>query len=309
MAIADELADLPLQVMSHFFLGLTYVYVCRFREAIEAYSWNVDRLQGESIYERFGEPGLPAVFSRSYLMRALAEVGCFTEGLTRGDEAVRLSEPTDLLFSLASSLEGLGYVHLRRGEIPQAIAILERSLRICEQRQFYLIQYMVQGYLGYAYALAGRDVEAAPLLAESAMVDWGLHPCLRVTMQGEAHLLAGRLDQARECVDRALALAAVSEERGNQGWTLRLAAEIVSGEVPDGTRQAIAKYQEGLEIANEHGMRPLQAHCHLGLGKVYGESGHLDDARRELSTAVNVYRSMGMAFWLPEAEAELARLE
>src|SRR5439155_11931510 len=52
MAIADERADLPLQVMAHFFLGLAYVYACRFREAIEAFSWNVDRLQGEAIDER-----------------------------------------------------------------------------------------------------------------------------------------------------------------------------------------------------------------------------------------------------------------
>ena len=60
MAIADERADLPLQVMSHFFLGLAYVYACRFRESIELLRWNIDRLQGEAIYERFGEPGLPA---------------------------------------------------------------------------------------------------------------------------------------------------------------------------------------------------------------------------------------------------------
>ena len=242
-------------------------------------------------------------------MRALAEVGCFTEGLARGDEAVRLSESTDLPFSLASSLEGLGFVHLRRGEIPQAIDLLERGLQLCEQWQFHLVHYMIPAYLGYAYALAGRDVEALPLLAESAVVDWGLHPALRVTMQGEAHLIAGRRDQARQCVDRALALAAVSEEHGSRGWTLRLAAEIVSGEGPESADQAIAQFREALGLADEFGMRPLQAHCHLGLGKVYGESGHLDDARRELSTAVDLYRSMGMAFWLPEAEAELARLE
>jgi hypothetical protein len=53
-------------------------------------------------------------------------------------------------------------------------------------------------------------------------------------------------------------------------------------------------------------MRPLQAHCHLGLGKLHRRIGRSDDARAELATAVAMLRDMGMAYWLPEAERELA---
>jgi hypothetical protein len=53
-------------------------------------------------------------------------------------------------------------------------------------------------------------------------------------------------------------------------------------------------------------MRPLQAHCHLGLGKLYRRVGRLEEARAELATAVAMLSEMGMAFWLPEAERELA---
>jgi hypothetical protein len=53
-------------------------------------------------------------------------------------------------------------------------------------------------------------------------------------------------------------------------------------------------------------MRPIQAHCHLGLGKLYRRTGRFDEARAELQTAVAMLREMGMAFWLPEAERELA---
>jgi hypothetical protein len=61
-----------------------------------------------------------------------------------------------------------------------------------------------------------------------------------------------------------------------------------------------------LIIAEELEMRPRQAHCHLGLGKLYRRTGRLDEARAELATAVAMLRAMGMAFWLPEAERELA---
>ncbi|HZO26554.1 MAG TPA: hypothetical protein VFH48_11270 [Chloroflexota bacterium] len=53
-------------------------------------------------------------------------------------------------------------------------------------------------------------------------------------------------------------------------------------------------------------MRPLQARCHLGLGKLDRRTGRLDEARAELTTAVAMLREMGMTLWLPAAEGELA---
>jgi hypothetical protein len=53
-------------------------------------------------------------------------------------------------------------------------------------------------------------------------------------------------------------------------------------------------------------MRPLQAHCHYGLGTLYAMLGQPEPACRELSTAIEMYRTMNMTFWLPQAEAALA---
>jgi hypothetical protein len=54
-------------------------------------------------------------------------------------------------------------------------------------------------------------------------------------------------------------------------------------------------------------MRPLQAHCHLGLGTLYSKAGQRPQARAHLSTAIDLYRAMEMHFWLPQAEAALAQ--
>jgi hypothetical protein len=56
-------------------------------------------------------------------------------------------------------------------------------------------------------------------------------------------------------------------------------------------------------------MRPLQAHCHLGLGSLYAAIRRQDEARAELSTAIDLYKGMEMTFWLPQAEATLAQVE
>jgi hypothetical protein len=55
-------------------------------------------------------------------------------------------------------------------------------------------------------------------------------------------------------------------------------------------------------------MRPLQAHCYLGLGTLYATTGQREHARAAMDTAIALYRAMEMTFWLPQAEATLAQV-
>jgi len=64
-----------------------------------------------------------------------------------------------------------------------------------------------------------------------------------------------------------------------------------------------------LALAEELGMRPLQAHCHHGLGRLYQQTGRAEPARVALAAAIDLYRAMDMTFWLPQAEAALAQVE
>jgi tetratricopeptide (TPR) repeat protein len=86
----------------------------------------------------------------------------------------------------------------------------------------------------------------------------------------------------------------------------RLAHHALRGEVWD---KAVPYCQQALALANELGMRPLVAHCHLSLGQLYGQTGRAEQARAALTTAINLYRAMDMIFWLPQAEAALAQMQ
>jgi hypothetical protein len=55
-------------------------------------------------------------------------------------------------------------------------------------------------------------------------------------------------------------------------------------------------------------MRPLIAHCHLGLGKLYRRTGKREHAHEHLTTAATMYREMGMTYWLEQSEAEMKEL-
>jgi sugar phosphate isomerase/epimerase len=89
-------------------------------------------------------------------------------------------------------------------------------------------------------------------------------------------------------------------------YALRLLGEIAAHRDPPDVDEAAAHYRQALTLAEELGMRPLQAHCHRGLGALYAKTGWQEQARAELSTAIELYRAMDMTIWLPQAEAALA---
>ena len=68
-----------------------------------------------------------------------------------------------------------------------------------------------------------------------------------------------------------------------------------------GAEDAEGYYREALALAGELGMRPLVAHCHLGLGKLYRRTGKREQAQEHLTTATTMYREMDMRFWLEQA--------
>jgi tetratricopeptide (TPR) repeat protein len=126
---------------------------------------------------------------------------------------------------------------------------------------------------------------------------------------GEAHLLAGRIEEAHTLAERTLALTHEYQEHGHEAYALHLIGKITAHRDPPDTAQAEAHYHQAFALAEELGMRPLQAHCHRSLGTLYATIGQQEQARTELSAAIELYRAMDMTFWLPQTEAALARVE
>src|SRR4029453_184147 len=167
--------------------------------------------------------------------------------------------------------------------------------------------------LGGAYALAGRTAEALPLLDQTLeRVVTGnpiLFHALVLTELSEALLLVGRMDEASALATRLLDLSRTHPGRGYQAHAYRLLGDIAMRCDPPDVAQAEVHYQQALALSEELGMRPLQAHCHRGLGTLYTATGQREQAHSELSMAIEMYQSMEMTFWLPQAEAVLVQVE
>jgi tetratricopeptide (TPR) repeat protein len=125
---------------------------------------------------------------------------------------------------------------------------------------------------------------------------------------GEAYLLAGRLDEAYTQAQGALGFAQAYRDRGQEAYALRLLGDIAAQRQPPEAEQAEAFYRQALALAEELGMRPLQAHCNHSLGTLYKTLGRREQARVALTTATELYRTMEMTYWLPQTKAALAQV-
>jgi tetratricopeptide (TPR) repeat protein len=311
--IGDTLGDVPLQVAAQYYLVLACYILGDYRGTEYRCRRLMQSLQGERIHEQFGVAAFPAVLSRAWLARVLAEQGRFDEGDAHGHEAIRMAEVLDHPYSLMFACLGLAYLNSVRGELSQTTHLLEHAVALCQDWDITLFAPIAAASLGHVYAWSGRIGEGVSLLQqaltahESAEIRY--FQSLSVMQLGEAYLLADQIENARACAERAMRLARERGERGHEAWALRLLGDIVSHQSRPDVATAEAHYSAAMALTNELGMRPLMAHCHRGLGNLYAKTGRQEQARGALSTAIAMYRTMEMTFWLPETEAALAEVE
>jgi tetratricopeptide (TPR) repeat protein len=309
LVLATTGGDLVLHALASQYLGFAYHAQGDYGRGVDCLRQTVASLDGARRRKHFGLPILPAVFSRTYLAWCYAELGMFAEGHALGMEGLEIAEAVTHPGSLMLALRGIGLLALRQGDLPRALPLLERAVGICQEADLPLWFPGMAAPLGAAYTLAGCIANAMPLLTQAMeqatarkMV---VYQALCSLSLGEVQVLAGRLDEAHTLAERTLALTRAHQERGNEAYALRLLGEIAAHQVPPEVEQAEAFYCQALALADELGMRPLLAHCHFGLGILYNRIGRPEQARAELSAAIELYHAMEMTFWLERAEMAL----
>jgi class 3 adenylate cyclase/tetratricopeptide (TPR) repeat protein len=313
LALATANGDVALQALANFHLGIAYQAQGDYYRARDCFRQTVAGLDGAQRYERFGQVIFPVVHSYANLASCHAELGTFVEGSTPGAEGLQIADVVAHPASLMYSHWGMGLLYLRQGNLPRALPLLERAVDICREANLPVWFPWVAAALGAAYALAGRIADAVILLMQAmeqtVVPEMGAFQALCSLSLGETQLLAGRLEEAQTLAEHALALAREYQERGHEAYALRLIGDIAARRDPPEVKPAATYYCQALALAEELGMRPLQAHCHLGLGTLYVQTGHPEPARAALTAAMGLYRAMDMTFWLPQAEAVLMQVE
>jgi tetratricopeptide (TPR) repeat protein len=293
-------------------LGMVCRTVGDYQRCLALCAKAAELLRGPLGRERLGRNQYPIVAANNELATAHAELGLFDQAMALHEESVRLAEGLDHSITLLVARLHHCDTLVRRGAFHDAIPRLEVAIQALRDAGLRPWAILGTSALGYSLAMTGRVPQGIGLLQDALEqtargrrtneTRWIAYLC-------EAHICQGQLAEARHLADRLLALTRQRMERGVEARTLWLVGAIEAQGLTDGNRlTAEDHYRSAMALAEELGMRPLIAHCHLGLGKLHRRTGKPEQARAHLTTATTMYREMDMRFYLEQAEAMMREM-
>lgn len=307
--LGQQINDVSVAAVSHAFLAAAYYAKGDYRRAAADAGRNVGLLIGGLERERFGMTHLTSVYSRTMMAWSLAELGEFDRAAAAAADGLGIAETVDHPYSVVFALLGIGTVQLRRGELAGAMTTLERAWALCEEVGLVAVLLEVTGPLASAFAQSGQAEEAIELLqrviARPVASRHALGRLLRTAGRGEAYLCAGRPEEALPLAEKFLEAVQSVWARGLEAWAWRLVGECAARLDPPDILRSKCALDACLALANELGMRPLAARCHLTRADLLRRTERADEAVAAATTALHLFRSLGMRYWQEIAEQRI----
>jgi tetratricopeptide (TPR) repeat protein len=291
-------------------MAQAHYYRGEYGRVVELTTGNLAALPPEWTDESMGTLAPVSVLDRVWLIVSLAHLGRFAEAASREAEVIRLAEPSHHLFHVSLAYFAAGTARLVEGDWEKARALVEHWIAVAREGNVAIHLPWAVASSAWILAQLGQSDEALARIGEGegllerqaargvlGHLGWAYH------LLGRASLRLGRLDEARRLAARAAESSPV--QPGFAPHTLHLQGDVASHPGAFDGAAAEAHYRQALALAEARAMRPLVAHCHLGLGRLARRAGGVPQAREHLTTAAAMYGDMGMATWLAQAEAEL----
>jgi tetratricopeptide (TPR) repeat protein len=224
---------------------------------------------------------------------------------------IRLVEPIQHAFTIGMAMFCASTLHLAKGDWAQARSRIERWVAVARAGNSHLHLPWAIASSAWPLAQLGEASDALTRIREGELLlerhaANGLRASIAsfYCLLGRASLRLGRCDEARRLGNRALEFCLSSP--GYAAHALHLLGDVATQSDPFDAERGEAHYRKALALAKRLGMRPLVAHCHLGLGKISLRTSQPDQARDHLAVAAATYRDTGMTYWLEQVEPEMS---
>jgi len=311
LEIARRLGDLRLRIPTTTYLELVQYWQGEHAEVVALATDNLAALPEEWIYEWLGSTAPASVYDRCWLTMSLAELGRFAEADEHAATAIRLAEPTQHGFTISLAYRAACMLHLLRGDWARAEAMIARWMPHVRTANVFLHRSQPVAAAAWLRAQHGETGPALDHLRDGEQFATGrtAGQAIGTTSwihhaQGRACLLLDRPDDARRWAESAVEFAAV--QPGFRAHALHLLGDVASRPDQLDAERAGAYYRDALALAEPRGMRPLVAHCHLGLGVLHARLDKSHEAQEHIAIATALYAEMGMEYWLGQAQAASA---
>jgi tetratricopeptide (TPR) repeat protein len=299
--------------------------------------------EAESIAVALDDPRRLGQVSR-FLSNQFCLMGAYDQAISAAQRTLALATTDGDVALHARANDSLGFAYLSQGDYRRAIDCYRQTAAFFDgaRRHERFGQVMPpavasRARLAWGHAELGTFAEGRAAGEEGLRIaEVMAHPTSLIYASwgiGRLFLRQGNLPRALPQLERAMGLCQDADLPAWFPWVAAAlgAAYAMAGRVADAVplltqamkqtdatdigafNQALCRLPlseaQLLVLAEELEMRPLQAHCHLGLGTLYTKLGRWEQARAELFVAIALYRAMEMTFWLPETETALAQVE
>jgi class 3 adenylate cyclase/tetratricopeptide (TPR) repeat protein len=299
LTLADRTGDFACQITTMLHMGIYFFTIGDYPKQIKFHQEIRKKLTGPEAFQQHGMASFPGAWSRSHLLLGMAELGKFDKIEEIGDEAIEIAEQVENVFTQVLTYSFIGMAKLRLGKVDPALSLLEKGHKLCRLSKIPFGYPFAAGSLGYAYLLANEPRRALTVLEEGTKPSnlqgaiWIVHP---ITVLADTYRAVGDIALATETASRALKLAKEGEARGLEAWAMHVMAGInVAAERFDEAKQW---YLRALQQASNLSMRPLVAHCHMGLSNCNLSLGNQKETQLENKKAMEIYRSLRMTHWI-----------
>jgi tetratricopeptide (TPR) repeat protein len=310
LEVAVRLGDLRLRIVTTSYLEWTHYLRGEYERVLELATGNLAALPADWVHESLGRAAPPSVDDRVWIVMSLTELGGFAEAMAYAAEAIRLAESMQRAYTVGLARRAAGMLHLVKGDWAKARSQIEPAIAMLRTEDLVLQLSPAVASSAWVLAQLGEAGEALNRLREGEQLLERLTASGIVAYLGRAYyslgragLLLGRLAEARRLGERAVESS--PSQPGFRAHARHLLGDVATHPDRFDARSGEAHYREALALAEPRGMRPLVAHCHLGLGRLHRRTGKGREAQAHLITATTMYREMDMGFWLSQAEMAL----
>ena len=245
----------------------------------------------------------PGLSSLGYLAWARWTLGFPDAALAPCEEAVRLARRIGkpVLIAIATGFAGMTF-SMRR-DMSNLIECAEECLAICEQHEFRQWAAMSNIMLGYAYSHRGEHDRAIALAVSGLEEKVALQSYIACPwfcyLTAEAHLAAGRLDDALEVARSGIAYSARGGERFFEAENHRIQGVILAKDGGEDRQEIEAHYDRALQLARTQGAKSLELRSAVSIARFALDDGNRDAA---LASIRPVYDAFTEGFDTPDLQ-------
>jgi tetratricopeptide (TPR) repeat protein len=306
--IARRFEERPLRVIVTTMLEQTHFMLGEYQRVVDLAGPNVAAPPSDDERSRYSNPTIAyrydrvaAVYDRGFVVRSLAEMGRFQEALQVLAAARQIAERLGDPFQSAWTCYAGACLHNWMGRWGEARSECEHAIDVLREAGLVTTLANILALSSYVRARLSETAEASRSASEAeshlnaaraqgriAGNSWSLFWLCR------SYLTLGQLEDAERVVDRVLEPPTGASEAHTFYLRAGIAAHLERSQY-DRSEEC---YWRSIELADKLSMRPLSAHCRIGLARLFDERGRSDEARGHWEVAATVCRELDMQPWL-----------